>query len=662
MQLRSEPGGGALGSVCLACGMMGMQWCVGAGASQQTAFAREGALVAVDLQRTRAILRDFRDVRRLICAATDAVVRRNLLLTLIFVVVTGALSATGPIVLKLIIDALGMAGRSPTYVSPALLVAIYIAIEYLGRCLGAVEPLAHAVAEQRLRRHVSRRMFAHVMALPLRFHLDRSTGAIGETLAQGLSGYQILLRHLINTLLPVGVEFITIAVVLVHFGHATYLWILALAAIGYAVGFGAAAGQVAGPTREVSSAQIAGHSMLTDTLINYEAVKYFSAEAMVCNRYDSVLARAESAWRAYFRCTTSNGVLIATIFTVSLGGALSLATREVMQGRMSVGDFVLINSYVVRLVQPLEQIGYAVRDMSQGVSLLQRLLGLFRESQESGYDGRAALDDAQAPISHPNDDVAPNGGSLVFDKVTFSYNEHRPVLKDVSFAIPAGKTLAIVGVSGSGKSSLIRLLFRLYEPDSGRILLDGVPVTELPLSSLRQAIAVVPQDTVLFNDSIGRNLAFGRYGASQQEIEQAARLARIHELIIRLPDGYSTQVGERGLKLSGGERQRVAIARAALKRPRIFVFDEATSSLDSKTEREILQNLIEVSRRSTTVVIAHRLSTVVHADEILVLDAGVVIERGAHTVLVQQRGAYAGLWQAQQIGSGTSRDRDPINA
>jgi len=302
---------------------------------------------------------------------------------------------------------------------------------------------------------------------------------------------------------------------------------------------------------------------------------------------------------------------------------------------MTVGGLVLVHTYIVRLVQPLEMLGYAVRDMSQGIAFLEQMLALLRERRE-GEPQRSSTPARRCP------------GELAFEHVSFAYGPQRPVLSDVSFHVPAGRTVAVVGASGAGKSSLIRLLFRLYEPDAGRILLDGEPIAHMPLSRLRQAIAVVPQDTVLFHDTIAKNIGFGRAGSQRWEIEQAARVASLHELISSLPEGYETLVGERGLKLSGGERQRVAIARAALKRPCIFVFDEATSSLDTQTARAILDNLLDVSRRATTLCIAHRLSTVVHADEILLLDRGTLVERGTHAQLLRLDGRYARLWQAQQ--------------
>jgi ATP-binding cassette subfamily B protein len=305
---------------------------------------------------------------------------------------------------------------------------------------------------------------------------------------------------------------------------------------------------------------------------------------------------------------------------------------------MTVGSFVLVNTYMLQVVRPVEMLGYAMQNLSQGMAFLGKMFEIYREKAEP-----------------PAGDIPTAGGGgagrLDFEAVGVSYRSDRVILKGVNFTLPAGKTLGVVGGSGAGKSTLVRLLVRLIEPDCGRILLDGTPTGDLPLSTVRQAIAVVPQDTVLFNETIGYNIAFGKAGSTQAEVEQAARLAHLHDFIMSLPEGYDTKVGERGVKLSGGEKQRVSIARAAIKRPRIYVFDEATSSLDSNTEREILRNLREISRFSTTLVIAHRLSTVVHADEIVVLEGGTIVERGSHAALIRENGRYASLWEAQQQGT-----------
>jgi ABC-type transport system involved in Fe-S cluster assembly fused permease/ATPase subunit len=581
----------------------------------------------------------LREAAQLFWRVADSFVKRRLLLAFVLVGGAALMSALAPFALKLAIDALSTGDKGAALAAPLAFVGLYVLGQYLVRMFTELRTLTHGQAEQRVRRHIGRHLFEHLVHLPMRFHLERRTGAIGETAEQGTRGYQYLLTHLFYTILPVVVEFSAIAFVLVHLQHKMYLVILGIASVAYVVVFVRGANSIQEPAGKLSTTHINAHAVLTDCLLNCETVKYFDAEPVVCKRYDTALGDRESAYGQYLHRLAINGMLVATIFAFSLGASLAYASYDVLRGNMTIGDFVLVNAYVVRLVTPLEMLGHAVRDIAQGLAFMQSLLALFKEERE-GDSGKNATHSAST------------SGELAFENVNFSYRKDRAILKDVSFFVPAGKTVAVVGVSGSGKSSLIRMLFRLYEPDSGRIYLDGTPITEMPISAVRQAIAVVPQDTVLFHDTIASNIGFGRFGSTQEEIEQAAVVANLHDFIKSLPEGYHTLVGERGLKLSGGERQRVAIARAALKRPRIFVFDEATSSLDSKTEREILNNLVDVSRKSTTLVIAHRLSTVIHADQILVMDHGVIVERGTHDELKDQNGAYCALWHAQQGGVG----------
>jgi ABC-type transport system involved in Fe-S cluster assembly fused permease/ATPase subunit len=551
------------------------------------------------------------------------------------VIATSLLVALTPVALKLAIDGLSGKGPATGYLGPAALIVLYVAGQYLTRCFSELRFLAHGQVQGRIYRNVGLRMFEHLVRLPMKFHVERRTGAMGQIAEQGVSGCEQLLHNIIFTILPVALEFAAVAAVLMHFGHPVYFAALAFSAVAYVIVFERGASGARQPARAMSEARIEAHATLTDNLLNAETIKYYDAERIVCRRYDAALAKVEAAWRRLARQSAGNGMWVAMVFALSLGGSLLYACHEVLRGSMTVGDFVLINSYIIRFVEPLELVGLALREIVRALASLQGLFQLFEEEPE--------IDAIPAGVHRQQ-----GSGELRFEAVTFGYRRDHLVLKDVTLQVLAGRTLAVVGVSGSGKSSMIRLLFRLYEPSSGRIVLDGVPISQLSLSLLRQAIAVVPQDTVLFHETLANNIAFGKHGASRAEIEEAARIAKLHAFIARQPDGYETIVGERGLKLSGGERQRVAIARAALKRPRIFVFDEATSSLDTRTEREILKNLREMAKHSTTLVIAHRLSTVTHADEIVVLHEGAIVERGVHRDLLHLNGRYAALWRAQQ--------------
>lgn len=576
------------------------------------------------------------ELLRLIWSDATRFVRARLTTVLALVVTASILTALGPIALKLVVDGFTGQTQGPP-LSPLLLIGLYVLSQWLARSIGEVRGLVYARAERRLFRAVSERLFAHLMQLPLRFHLKRQTGAINQTLENGLQGYQMILHHLVLTFLPVTAELGTIVLVLTRLAQPVFLGLFCGALVCYAAAFARAAKTVSRAAKVASAAHVAANAAMTDSLLNYETVKYFTAEALVQEKVSQALARTEVEWVGFYRRYAINGLGVAGIFATFLAATVLYATHEVQQGRMTVGDFVLVNSYMLQLVKPVEMLGYAMQGLSQGVAMLDKLLALFRETPESQRaDDRAALEGV---------------GQLEFEAVSLSYTPDRSVLKSVSFRVPAGKTLGIVGASGSGKSTVVRLLVRLLEPDDGRILLDGEPIAAMSLRTLRQAIAVVPQEPLLFDETIAYNIGFGKQDATHDEIEQAAKRAHLHEFIVSLPEQYNTRVGERGIRLSGGEKQRLSIARAAIKQPRIYVFDEATSSLDSVSERGIIQNLQDLARSSTTLVIAHRLSTVVHADEIAVLEAGTVVESGSHAALLSRGGRYAALWAAQQQGS-----------
>jgi len=484
-------------------------------------------------------------------------------------------------------------------------------------------------------RRLALRTFEHMHRLSLRFHLERKTGGLTRVLERGRNAIETIVRMIILQLLPTILELAMIIGILLWMFDWRYVVVILVTVAAYlAFTYYATEWRIA-IRRDMNDSDTNANVKAIDSLLNFETVKYFSAEAREKARYDVSMAKYETAST---KALTSLAVLNAgqaAIFTAGMTVAMVLCAIDITRGRNTVGDFVMINAMMIQLYQPLNFMGMVYREIKQAVTDIEAMFAILGRNPE-------IIDRPGAPA------LAVAGGTIRFEDVTFAYDPARPILKGVTFEVPAGKTVAIVGPSGAGKSTISRLLFRFYEVSGGRITIDGQDIRDVTQASLRQAIGMVPQDTVLFNDTIRYNIRYGRWEASDAEVEEAARLAQIHDFITRSPDGYATEVGERGLKLSGGEKQRVAIARAILKSPPILVLDEATSALDSHTEQEIQEALDRIARERTAIVIAHRLSTIVNADEIIVLEDGRVAERGTHGELLAKGGLYAGLWNRQR--------------
>ncbi len=477
--------------------------------------------------------------------------------------------------------------------------------------------------------------FEHMHALSLRFHLERKTGGLTRVLERGRNGIETIVRMVMLNAVPTFVELIMVGWVLLYMFDWRYLAIVAVMFVAYTGYTWKATEWRMAIRKTMNDSDTRANIRAVDSLLNYETVKYFGAEAREAERYDRAMERYEEAST---RTYTSLAMLNAgqgIIFTIGMVAAMALCAHDVMAGKNTVGDFVMINALLIQLSIPLNFLGMIYREIKQGAIDIESMFAVLDQNPEI----------KDLPNAPP---LRVGGGTVRFENVHFAYDPARQILKGVSFEVPAGKTVAIVGSSGAGKSTLSRLLFRFYDVTGGAITIDGQDIREVSQGSLRAAIGMVPQDTVLFNDTVRYNIRYGRWDASDAQVEDAARLAKIHDFIASTPGGYETEVGERGLKLSGGEKQRVAIARTILKAPPILVLDEATSALDSHTERDIQDALDTVSQNRTTLVIAHRLSTVVGADEIIVLDQGQIAERGTHQSLLANGGLYAGMWNRQR--------------
>ncbi len=559
--------------------------------------------------------------------------RGRVLLSLALLLGAKLASVTVPLVLKDIIDTLGKSQAS--LVLPLALIIAYGLLRFSSTTFADLRDVVFAKVTQRAMRRVSLVVFEHLHALSLRFHLERQTGGITRDIERGSKAISSLVGFLLFRITPTVLEILMVAVILFVkldwvFGVITLVTLAAY--IGFTVTITDWRTQF---VRRANTLDSEAYGRAIDSLLNYETVKYFGNERYEAKRYDASLAEWEEV---ALQSQRSLGFLnAAQAGTIAIGVTLMIlrAADGVVAGTLTLGDLVMVNAYLLQMFQPLGFLGVMYRQIKQSVTDVERMFTLLqrpREVEDAKDAGKLAL----------------HGGEVTFEHVHFFYNADRPILHDVNFTIPAGKTVAAVGASGAGKSTLARLLFRFYDVNAGAILIDGQDIRHVTQDSLRAAIGVVPQDTVLFNDSIYYNIAYGRPDATRDEVINAARAAHILTFIESLPQGWETIVGERGLKLSGGEKQRVAIARTLLKNPAILILDEATSALDTKTEKAIQAELLEIAKSRTSLIIAHRLSTVVEADEILVVDAGCIVERGRHGDLLAQNGVYAMMWAMQQ--------------
>ena len=559
--------------------------------------------------------------------------RTRVVLAVVFLLAGKLVNIYVPWLYKQAVDAL-TPGSAVVAVPVALIIAYGLA-RVMSQGFNELRNAVFAKVSQRAVRRLALTAFRHVHALSLRFHLERRTGGLSRAVERGIAGIDFLLSFMLFNVVPTVFEILLVCGILWGLFDWTFAAVTLATIVLYITFTFSVTDWRVRFRREMNERNSEANTKAVDGMLNFETVKYFANEEHEARRYDAALQAYErAAVKSETTLTWLNlgqGGIIAT----GLVAIMSLAGRGVAAAEMTVGDFVLVNAYLIQLYTPLNFLGMVYRNIKQSLTDLEQMMALLAVKPE-------IEDRPGAPA------LVVGRGTVAFHRVFFRYDARRPILSDVDFRVSPGAKIAIVGPSGAGKSTIARLLFRFYEVDAGAIEIDGQDICDVTQESLRRAIGVVPQDTVLFNDTIYYNIAYGRPGAPRAEIEDAARHAHIHDFIAGLPDGYQTMVGERGLKLSGGEKQRVAIARVILKAPKILVFDEATSALDTKTEREIQASLAEISADRTTLVIAHRLSTIVDADEILVLDGGRIVERGHHRDLLLRRGVYAAMWARQQ--------------
>ena len=539
-----------------------------------------------------------------------------------------------PVVLKDIVDAVSANPTMAIMAVPIGLIVAYGVMRVMSTLFTELREVVFARVTQQAVRRIALQVFEHLHALSLRFHLDRQTGGLTRDIERGTRGVSSLVSFTLYSILPTIIEVLMVVTWLIIHYEIWFAVITISALTIYVIYTFAVTEWRTNFRRAMNDLDSRANTRAVDSLLNYETVKYFNNEKFESARYDRSLERWQEA---AIKSQTSLSVLnVGQSLIISIAVTLMVwrATVGVVEGRMTLGDLVLVNAFMIQLYIPLNFLGVLYREIKQSLADMERMFGLMAENREVDDD----------PNAQP---LRIEQGEVRFDQVSFAYDPARPILKDISLVLPAGKTTAVVGSSGAGKSTLSRLLYRFYDVGGGTIRLDGQEIRSVTQASLRGAIGIVPQDTVLFNDTLEYNIRYGRPTATDQEVQDAAEAAHLTQFIATLPDGMKTRVGERGLKLSGGEKQRVAIARALLKRPALLIFDEATSALDSESEKAIQRELLEVSKGRTTLVIAHRLSTIVDADQIVVLEQGRIVEQGRHAELIARGGRYAELWELQ---------------
>ena len=558
----------------------------------------------------------------------------RVLLALLALLAAKAAVLLMPVALKYIVDALDSA-RVPMLSIPVALLLLYGALRFSGVFFGEVRDALFGRVTEHAMRKLGLKVFQHLHSLELAFHLDRQTGGISRDIERGTNGLSFLMRLLMFNIAPTLLEILAVAVIFATLFSPLYS-VVTVVAVGLYIFFTVVITEWRNKyTREANQADNTTNSRAIDSLLNYETVKYFNNEQYEANTYDSFLAKWETARLKNRLSLLALNSGQALIIAAAITALMWLAADEVVSKQLTLGDLVMVNAYMIQLFLPLNFLGFVYREIRRALTDLENMLGLLTRKPVI-----TDAEDAKALVWQR--------GEVCFDNVSFGYLPERPILRELSFTVPAGSKVAIVGASGAGKSTIARLLYRFYNLQAGQIRIDGQDISQVTLDSLRRAIAIVPQDTVLFNSSIRDNIRYGRPDASDAEIDEAITLAHLRGFIDSLPQGDATEVGERGLKVSGGEKQRIAIARAILKRSGVLLFDEATSALDSASEQAILQAMREVARNHTSLVIAHRLSTITDADCILVLKNGRLAEQGDHLSLLQQGGEYARMWQLQQ--------------